>query len=80
MVRQIYGGDMKVYGVNLDGRYRGIVAAKNKTQAAKLFGTSIYHFNQFGCETGNKEEIKIAMKQPGIVWKQSISSTEWVLA
>ena len=61
---------MKVFGVNLDGKSRGIVAVKTQKKAAELFKMSLYHFREYGSETGNAEEIALATKEPYVVWKQ----------
>lgn len=69
---------LKVYGVNYDGRTRRIVAATSQKKAAELTGVSFYSFSNYGCETGNKEEIEIAMKNPGTVWSQGYYfGAEW---
>lgn len=69
----------KVFGVNLDGKYRGIVCAQTQKDAAELFKMSLYNFRQYGCETGNKEEIEIATKEPNIVWKRSYAlGAQWI--
>lgn len=71
---------LKVYGVGWMGRHRRIVATTSKKKAAELIGTSLYHFNEYGCETGNEEEIKMAMSKPETVFEQSLrsSSSPWV--
>lgn len=61
---------LKVYGANLDGRYRGIVAATSQTKAAEALGISPYDFRSHGCETANREEVELAMREPGKAWKQ----------
>ncbi|WP_293000039.1 hypothetical protein [Nevskia sp.] len=60
---------LKVYGCNLDGRHRGIVAATSQVVAAKLLGLTLSHLRTYGCETGNKEEVELAMREPGIAWQ-----------
>ena len=60
---------LKVYGCNLDGRHRGIVAATSQATAAKLLGIPLSHLRTYGCETGNKAEIELAMRESGIAWK-----------
>lgn len=72
---------MKVYSVNLDGTYQGVVAAKNKTQAAKLLGVSAHHMNNYGGQTRSKKDIEVAMKEPGVAWKSRnylSANAEWV--
>lgn len=60
---------LNVYGCNLDGRYRGIVAARTKSEAARRLGVSYSQFGKFGCATANAEEIELAMREPGAAWK-----------
>ena len=62
-----------MYGVNLDGAYRGIVAATSMTAAAKILGLPAHTARQYGGETGNAKEIEIAMREPGIAYKQHMS-------
>jgi hypothetical protein len=64
---------IKVFGMNLDGRNRGIVAAHSKKEAARLFGSSLYDFNNNGCETGNAKEIEVATGKPGTVFVKSMN-------
>lgn len=61
---------MKVFGGNYNGSLHLIVAAKTKKAAAELCGVSMYHFNQFFCETGNKEQLETALAKPGQVFAQ----------
>ena len=61
---------LKVYGIGWMGRHRRIVATTSKKKAAELIGTSLYHFNEYGCETGNEEEIKLAMSKPETVFER----------
>lgn len=60
---------LKVYGVNLDGRHRGIVAAHNQREAAEALGCSLSNVRIHGCETGNAQEIEVAMSDPGVGFK-----------
>jgi len=70
---------MKVFGVNLDGKSRGIVAAETQKKAAELFKITIYHFREYGCETGNKEEIDLAIKEPYTVYKREYKyGSPWI--
>ena len=61
---------LKVYGIGWMGRTRRIVATTSKKKAAELIGTSQYHFSEYGCETGNKREVELAMSKPGTVFEQ----------
>ena len=62
---------MKVYAGNYDGTYRRIVAAKNKTEAARLIGVTLYMFNQYFSATGNAQDLEHALR--GGVWQQAHS-------
>lgn len=70
---------MKVFGVNYDGRSRRIVAAKTKKEAAQRLGVSLHQFRNYGCQTGNQEEIELAMREPGVVWSIGFAlNSNWV--
>jgi hypothetical protein len=72
------GNEVKVYGVNLDGRYRGIVAATSMEEAARIWKTTLHHARNFGCETGNLEECEIALREPRRAWKKSYAiNAKW---
>ena len=69
---------MKVYGINWCGRERRIVAARSQKEAARLMRTSVHNLREWGCETGNQEEIEQAMLEPGLVWSCEITGrTDW---
>jgi len=70
---------LKVYGVNLNGHYRGIVAATSRTAAARAFGIKPYHMRDFGSETGNPEEVALALSRPGAVFQRAYGGigAEW---
>lgn len=67
---------MKVYGTDQyftkdatvgNRQARAVVAAPSKKRAAELLGQSMYIFNNYTCETGNKEDIKLALAKPETV-------------
>ena len=60
----------KVYGIGWMGRYRRIVAASSQKEAAQLIGTTLHHFREYASITGNKEEVELAMSEPGTVWER----------
>lgn len=64
---------MKVFGGNYDGRYRRIVAAKTKKEAAALVGVGPYQFREHFCATGNDKELATALAEPGVVFQQAYS-------
>lgn len=65
---------LKVYGYSgfvRDGTHvqsRMVVATTSKKVAAVLFRTTLHDLNEFGGETGNKDEIATAMSNPGKVF------------
>lgn len=58
---------LKVFGGHLDGRTRVIVACTSIAECAKLTGSSYYYIETMWSVTGNEEEIKVAMANPGKV-------------
>lgn len=61
---------LKVYGCGWMGHSRRIVATTSQKEAAKLIGVSLSEFRNYGCETGNEEEIKVAMEKPGTAFER----------
>lgn len=59
---------LKVYGINIDGRHRCIVAAKSLKAAAVAFRVSYGYMRGWGSDTGNVEEIALATSTPGVVY------------
>jgi hypothetical protein len=55
---------LKVYGGNVDGQHRVIMA----TTSLKLFRAACGLSSQEGCETGNQAEIDKAMSEPGVIF------------
>ena len=57
---------------------RAIIAAKTKKEAAAAFSMSLYIFNEYACETGNEEELQVALSDPGKVFYRPIyGKGEW---
>ena len=62
---------LKVWGGTYYGREtqfrtsRAVIAGYSKKQIAELAGVSLYGLNGYWCETGNKEELSIAI-EPGM--------------
>lgn len=71
---------LKVFCANLDGRHEGVVAATSQKEAARLLGMSLGSFRTWGHETGNTEQIDVAMREPGVAWKRSFANyhAEWI--
>jgi hypothetical protein len=59
---------MKVFGINIDGVNRCIVAAKSMKRAAELFGVSYSYARGWGSETWNEDEVRIATATPEQVY------------
>lgn len=67
---------MKVFGGTYDGKYRYVVAAKSMTAAIKEFkrifvATGVGSLRAYGGETGNSEEIEMANKEPGVIFRRN---------
>lgn len=58
---------LKVYGGNLAGRWRAILACRSFAE----FQRATHVHRDFGCETGNAEEIAQAMSAPGTLFIRS---------
>jgi hypothetical protein len=55
---------------NHHGQTREIVAAHSLAEVARITGLSRYTLSSYGGETGNKQEIELAMSKPGTMfWK-----------
>lgn len=61
---------LKVFGVNLNGVYRCIVAATSQAEAARLMGTTLTNVRTYGSQTWNEAEVELAMREPGVVWRK----------
>lgn len=69
---------LKVYGFNYCGRERRIVAARSWAEVGKLNGVRPREASAFGHVTHNKEDIELAMKKPGTIWRKSYKqNSEW---
>ena len=62
-LRKVYGGADVRNGKSI----RLIVAAKSQVEAAKMVRCSLSSFRSYWCETGNEEEKRWALANPGIV-------------
>ena len=72
---------LKVYGCSIlfhkGKQRRSVVAVHNQKEAAKAFDESLYFVQTWCCETGNEEEVKLALEQPG---KVIFMETEGIVA
>lgn len=73
---------LKVYGwtgydpQNVEGhnkQTREIVAAHSIAEVTRIADITRYEFNTYGSETGNSEEIALAMSDPGVVFFRGIN-------
>ncbi|MFY7873278.1 MAG: hypothetical protein ACOVQL_13000 [Limnohabitans sp.] len=69
---------LKVYGMNLDGRRRGIVAATSWSKAAGAANIPVSRAKQYGCVTGNAEEIALATSRPGVCFIRETDHAEFL--
>lgn len=72
---------MKVYGGCYDGRNRVIVAAPNKKAAWQAVNAtwppiSYYSWDQFTSDTGNDDELAVALAEPLTVFIQNINARD----
>lgn len=61
--------DLKVFGGNLQGRHRVVMAAPSLTAFLKATGVR----RGFASETWNEREIEVAMGDPGVAFRRPIS-------
>jgi hypothetical protein len=62
----------KVYGGNLAGRWRAILACRSFAEFNRATGIS----RDFACETRNREEIAQAMSKPGTLFVRHYTRAE----
>ncbi len=55
--------DLKVFGSNV-GFNKSLVAAESKAEAMRIIGETQYQFDRFWSETGNTDQIHLALKYP----------------
>lgn len=69
--------DLKIFGCSLPGPMRGVVAAKNATEAASLMGVSLNFLNANGGETWNATEANVALASPGVVFAGPLGASSY---
>lgn len=73
---------LKVYGGNLEGRNRAIIAATSMKAAVQVikdayfYRMSLHEFRNYWCETGNEEEIRVAKASPGTLFSKPYHDTK----
>lgn len=81
-----YTGHRKdaLMALNSSGQTREVVATTTKAEAFRLSGLSRTEFDRKACETGNPEEVEVAMSAPGTVFWEPHNyparTGEWVAA
>jgi hypothetical protein len=64
---------LKVFGIdtflrNVHGQVRAIAACSSQKEFADLLHTTLHFVRGYGAETGNEEELRIALSNPGKVF------------
>ena len=63
---------------------REVLAARSAAEAMRISGQSRHFFKEYVCETGNDEEVRVAMSKPGTVfWTElnhSLRAGDWLEA
>jgi hypothetical protein len=76
------GRKLKVFGTQtflMHGvQNRTVAAATSMKGFAALIGSSLNYVRHYGCETGNAEEVKIAMSDIGSIFAQCKCCQSWV--
>jgi len=63
---------------NHHGQTREIMAAASVAEVLRLTGMTRGEFNRSGCETGNSEELEIALSKPRVVfWQPLYGDDHW---
>lgn len=63
---------------NRHGQTREIVAAASMAEVLRITGMKRDDFTRSGCETGNQEELELALSKPGVVfWQPLYRDNEW---
>lgn len=68
-IMKVYGGSCFINGKQV----RAIIACKYKKDAIDILNLSYAYFKDFWCETGNDEELKIALSKPYMIFYRGIS-------
>jgi hypothetical protein len=71
---------LKVYGTNthlLGIQARTIAAVTSQKEFAALIGSSLGYVREYGCETGNPEEMEQAMSNIGSVMIKCPTCHQW---
>lgn len=63
---------LKVWGITL-ANHRHIVATKTQSEAAAKLETSLHHFRQYAAQTGNAQELTLALGKPGTPFHRDIN-------
>lgn len=85
--RAAAGRRLKVFGwtgarrglVPGHGQTREIIAAKSAAEARRIAGISPYTWRNSADETGNAEELAVALGKPGVVFWQPLNRVDGVV-
>lgn len=61
-------------GVAMGRQVRAVIAAPTQKVAAEAFGLSLYAFRQYAGETGNQQELAVALSKPGAVFIRGLDA------
>lgn len=77
MTLTVWGMDVHLRKVR--GQQRAVIASRSKAAAARALDVSIGHFNMYAADTGNEEEIRVALAEPGVVFHRGLDDrdAEW---
>lgn len=67
---------LKCYTGNLDGSRKGLVIARNQTEAARIAGTSLYDFRNHWRAV---ERSPLESAKPGFLYTRPYDGGEWQL-
>ncbi len=67
---------LKVFRGNLDGVHEVMIASTSQKDAANKLGVSLNYFRQYCSETSNEDDIKLAIGNPGAVFKRRYSAVQ----
>jgi hypothetical protein len=71
---------LKVFGVHtflLGTQARTIAAATSQKKFAETIGTTLGYVQTYACETGNKDEVRVALTHPGKAFAFCPTCNEW---
>jgi hypothetical protein len=73
MALKVYGGLTMLHGKQV----RTIVATTSQKAAAELVGISLSYLRGYWSETWNRQELEVALAQPGTVFRTDLKGKEF---